>query len=300
MPALRVATEVIEVPDRRPVAGSIAMTLSPDQNDPKLRHHRPCGSTIEVGVDRVVVARAVGADDQAAVGPGAGVAAGAGGQVDAGVRAAEGRGRVVQVVLAVAVGEVRRPQVAGGVGRGPRGAVRERRARVAPGGAVRGGLQRDAAARGRDQVGAVGSLDDRRVVRPRRPGDDPGRGVRHRRTVVGVVDADQRWLSRPLQVHSATGVPLAVREPVTSTHRPDCCWTMRAVRPSGELLVGAAGAVPGDELGPGGGAPARGRRGSGCRRRCAALRRPSASSPGRRRRCSPRSGWRRRGWGRCR
>ena len=34
MPPLRVATDVIELPDRRPVDGSIAMTFSPDHHDP--------------------------------------------------------------------------------------------------------------------------------------------------------------------------------------------------------------------------------------------------------------------------
>ena len=49
MPLLRDATDVIELPDRSPVDGSIAMTFSPDQNDPKLRYHRPCWSTTRSG-----------------------------------------------------------------------------------------------------------------------------------------------------------------------------------------------------------------------------------------------------------
>src|SRR5690606_1133125 len=131
-------------------------------------------------------------DDQALVGPRAGGAGRAGGQEDRRAVGAEGGGRVVHVVAAVDVRDVGRPQVvaAVGVGVGPRGAAGEGRAGVAPGGAVGGGLERDAVTGVGQQVRPGRGLGHLRVVHSDVPGHVAGAGVGGRRGG-GVVELDE-------------------------------------------------------------------------------------------------------------
>lgn len=124
------------------------------------------GSDVEVGVDGVPVAVVERLDHEAEVGPGAGGTGFAGCEEDCRARGAEAGGGVVHVVLAVVVGKVGGPEVlvALCVGGCPGGAVGEGGADVLPSGAVGGGLQTDAVGGEGGEVGAIGFLDDGRVV----------------------------------------------------------------------------------------------------------------------------------------
>src|SRR5690242_17797838 len=48
-PPLRPAIARTVLSERRPVAGFRAISLMPDQNEPKLSHHRPLASTTRLG-----------------------------------------------------------------------------------------------------------------------------------------------------------------------------------------------------------------------------------------------------------
>ena len=167
--------------ERRPVAGSRRIILMPVQNEPK--RQPPLAGVVDdqVRVDRVVVDRASLLDDQALVGPRPGRAGRAGGQEDRRALRAERRGRVVQVVLAVVVRDVRRPQVAAAIGvacvvhGAPLGQTAPG---VAPGDPVGGGLERHVVAGRGEDVAAVGRLDHGRVVRTGGAGDPAGVRVR--------------------------------------------------------------------------------------------------------------------------
>lgn len=120
----------------------------------------------EVRVDGVVVATVGRLDHETHVGPRAGGASLACGEEDRRMSPAKGRGRVVHVVLAVMVGEVRCPQifVAIGVSGRPRGAIGECGADVVPGGAVRGCLETNAVGCEGSEISAIGFLNYSGIV----------------------------------------------------------------------------------------------------------------------------------------
>lgn len=120
----------------------------------------------DVGVDGVLIGVFEGLDDEALVGPGARGAGGRRGVEDSGPRGAEARGAVVEVVEAVAVGQVGRPEVllAFSIGCSPGRAVREGRAGVALAGAVGGRLKTDVIGGKGGEVTSARGLNNSRVV----------------------------------------------------------------------------------------------------------------------------------------
>ena len=120
----------------------------------------------QVRVDRVVVAAVRRFDYETQVGPRAGGASFTRREKDRGPRCAEARGRVVHVVLAVMIGEIRRPQVlvAIGVSSRPRSAIRKCSADVIPGDAVPRCLETNAVGREGSEIGAIGFLNYSGIV----------------------------------------------------------------------------------------------------------------------------------------